>query len=86
MCHEQSGYYQGIYQWETKQNAENYSRSFTVRFMTSRTEPNSVSYKVIPNKNIYNYLEKIISTNQYNTRFGYNKTVQADSLYLINKT
>ncbi len=57
MCNDQTGCNQGIYQWQTVQDAENYSKSFAVRFMTGRSEPNSLSFKIIPNKNIYDYIE-----------------------------
>ena len=59
MCNEETGYNQGIYQWETKQDAENYSKSFAVRFMTSRSEENSISYQIIENRNIYKILDDL---------------------------
>jgi len=58
MCNEQTGFNQGIYQWESEKDAENYSKSFAVKFMTSRSEPKSVSYEIIPNKNIYEFFEE----------------------------
>ena len=59
MCEEQTGYNQGVYQWETEQDAVNYSKSFAVRFMTSRSEPNSVSYLIVPKKDIYEYFNEL---------------------------
>lgn len=54
----QTGYNQGVYQWETGQDAINYSKSFAVDFMTKRSEPNSISYEIVLNGNIYEYIEK----------------------------
>jgi hypothetical protein len=54
-----TGYNQGIYQWKTEKDAKNYSKSFAVDFMTKRSEPNSISYEIIPNENIYKYVEKL---------------------------
>jgi len=59
MCNEDTGYNQGIYQWETLQDAENYSKSFAVKFMTIRSEKNSISYKIIENSNIYTIIDKL---------------------------
>jgi hypothetical protein len=39
----------GYYQWDTIEDAENYGRSMAVRFMTKRSLPGSVSFKVKPN-------------------------------------
>ena len=55
----QTSYNQGIYQWETEQDAINYSKSFAVDFMTKRSEPNSISYEIIQNSNIYEYIERL---------------------------
>ena len=54
-----TGYNQGIYQWKTEQDAINYSQSFAVDFMTNRAESGSVSYEIIPNANIYQYIEQM---------------------------
>ncbi len=44
----QSGDFSGYYEWDTTSDAENYRQSFAARFMTRRSIPNSVSFKVIP--------------------------------------
>jgi hypothetical protein len=59
MCNQNTGYNQGIYQWKTEQDAINYSKSFAVDFMTKRSEKNSISYEIIPNENIYNFVDKL---------------------------
>ena len=45
---EASGDFQGIYEWDTAQDAENYAHSFAVRFMTMRSVPGSVSCEIAP--------------------------------------
>ena len=36
----------GIYEWETVEDAKNYSESFAVRFMTGRSVEGSTSFKI----------------------------------------
>jgi len=43
-----TGDFQGIYEWDTIQDAENYTRSFAMKFMTRRAVPGSVSSEVVP--------------------------------------
>ncbi len=44
---ESSGDSQGIYKWDTIQDAENYARSFAMKFMKIRSVPGSVSYEIV---------------------------------------
>lgn len=60
MCNEETGINQGVYQWETAKSAEHYSNSFAVRFMTKRSIPGSVKFRIIPNRDIKNFLEKSV--------------------------
>ena len=46
MLNEASSECQGIYQWDTMQDAENYASSFAMKFMTLRSIPGSVSYEI----------------------------------------
>jgi hypothetical protein len=39
--------FQGLYEWDTVRDAENYARSFAMDFMTRRSVPGSVSSKII---------------------------------------
>jgi hypothetical protein len=39
---------QSIYEFDTVQDAEHYSRSMALRFITRRSVPGSVSYEIIP--------------------------------------
>ena len=47
MVHEETGLCQGIYEWDTIQDAENYSKSIALRFITNRSVQGSVSYEII---------------------------------------
>lgn len=44
---DKTGLCQGIYAWQTVKDAENYSKSIAMRFMANRSDPDSVSAKVI---------------------------------------
>jgi hypothetical protein len=46
MVDESTGVCQGLYEWQTMADAENYSRSIAVRFMTRRSVPGSVGFKI----------------------------------------
>ncbi|MFC1902455.1 hypothetical protein ACFLX4_00085 [Chloroflexota bacterium] len=48
---EASGGCQGVYEWDTVEDAKNYASSFAMKFMTLRSVPGSVSYKIIPKRN-----------------------------------
>ena len=48
MVDEASGDCQGVYQWDTVRDAENYAHSFAMKFMTMRSVLGSVSWKVTP--------------------------------------
>ncbi|MHA2365548.1 MAG: hypothetical protein ACXAC7_16445 [Candidatus Hodarchaeales archaeon] len=47
MIHESSGGFQGLYEWDTVQNAENYKKSFAIKLMTKRAVPGSVNFEII---------------------------------------
>jgi hypothetical protein len=49
MYNPESGDSAGYYEWDTMEDAENYRRSQAVTFMTKRSVPGSVSFKVTPN-------------------------------------
>ena len=46
MLSESSDDCQGIYEWDTVQDAETYASSFAMKFMTLRSIPGSVSYEI----------------------------------------
>lgn len=47
MFDEKSGYFQGIYEWETEEHAKRYASSFAMKFMCKRALHGSISYKII---------------------------------------
>ena len=47
---DQSGLCQGVYAWQTVEDAENYSKSIAMRVMTSRSDPELVSARVVEQK------------------------------------
>ena len=57
MMDEDSGYFQGVYQWESKELAEAYPSSFIFKLMTKRAAPGTVSYEIMPDTNISEYIK-----------------------------
>ena len=49
-------YWQGLYQWENFEAIENYKKSFVLGMMNKRAIDNSISYNIIKDKNIDDYL------------------------------
>lgn len=48
--------FQGIYQWSTKETAERYPDTFIFRLMTKRAAPGTVSYEILPDTDLSEYL------------------------------
>ncbi len=48
MYNPETGDFSGYYEWDTVEDAENYGRSFAASFMTHRSVPGSVTFRVIP--------------------------------------
>ena len=58
---EQTGYFQGIYQWASKEIAEKYPESFIFKLMTKRAAPGTLSYEIIPNTDLSQYIKELSS-------------------------
>lgn len=58
---ENTGYFQGIYQWESKEFAEKYPNSFIFKLMTKRSAKGTLSYEIIPDTDLSKYVEKLSS-------------------------
>jgi hypothetical protein len=58
---ENSGFFQGIYQWESKEFAEKYPDSLIFKLMTNRSVKGTLSYEIIPNADLSKYIEKLSS-------------------------
>jgi len=61
---EETDYFQGIYQWESKEIAEKYPSSFIFKLMTKRAAPGTLSYEIIPDTYISKYIQKLSSDYQ----------------------
>jgi hypothetical protein len=56
----EDGYFQGIYQWASKEFAEAYPKSFIYKMMTKRAAYGTVSYEIIPNTILAFYIKRRI--------------------------
>ena len=56
MVIEENGYWQGIYQWDTVRCAEDYRNSFVLSMMNRRAIPETVSYEILPNTSLRDYM------------------------------
>ncbi len=54
------GYFQGIYQWATKEFAENYLDSFIYKLMIKRSAEGTLSLEILPNTVLSEYIERLI--------------------------
>jgi hypothetical protein len=60
MMNEDTGYFQGVYQWESKELAEDYPNSFIFKLMAKRAAPKTVSYEIFPDTDISEYIKNRI--------------------------
>lgn len=61
MFNESTGFFQGIYQWESRKFAEEYHNSFIYKLMTKRSAKGTLSYEIISNTDLSKYIEKLSS-------------------------
>ena len=54
----ESGYYQGIYQFDSMELAERYSKSAIIWIVEKRSVPKSLSYELLPDTLIEDYLNR----------------------------
>jgi len=57
----EDGYFQGIYQWTTREYAEIYPRTFIFKLMTKRSEKGTLSCEIISNTILSEYLESLFT-------------------------
>jgi hypothetical protein len=55
---EQTGYWQGIYQWESKKALEEYKKSFVLKVMNKRAMNDTVKYDELDKHSLNKYIEK----------------------------
>jgi len=58
---EDTDFFQGIYQWESKELAETYPESFVFNLMTKRAAPGTVSYRIIENTELEKYIRELLT-------------------------
>ena len=56
---EKTDYFQGIYQWQSKEIAEKYPDSFIYKLMTKRSAPGTLSYVILPNTDLSDYIKRV---------------------------
>ena len=56
----EDGYFQGVYQWATKEFADEYPQSFIFKMVTLRSLEGTVSYEVIPDTVLSEYVENYL--------------------------
>ena len=71
---ETSGFFQGIYQWESKTLAEKYPSSFIFMLMTNRSVEGTLSYEILPARDLSKYIEKRSSTSPSDSNKAVNPT------------
>jgi hypothetical protein len=57
---ENTGYFQGIYQWETEKIAKSYPDSFIFGLMTKRAKKGTLSYEIMPGTDLSEYINKLL--------------------------
>ena len=60
MADPQSGFWQGVYEWESVDAVEAYRSSFVLRLMTRRAEPESISYAVMEGTRLADFVDRCV--------------------------
>jgi len=55
----EDGYFQGIYQWASEELANDYPNTFIFKVMAKRAVPGTLSYEVIPDTRISDYIKAL---------------------------
>ena len=58
MVDEETGYWQGVYQWESERAIEAYQQSFVLGVMNKRAVQASISYTILPNTRLSEYVKR----------------------------
>ena len=54
----ENGYWQGMYQWKTKQHLDDYLKSFVYKMMNKRAKPETIRSWEYGNQLLLNYIDK----------------------------
>ena len=53
----QNGFWQGMYQWESVKDLEDYQKSFVYRMMNNRAVPETIQSEVFPNQKLDEFVQ-----------------------------
>jgi len=56
IINESTNDFQGIYQWSSKEAAMHYPDTFIFKLMTKRAAPSTISYEIMPNTDLVEYI------------------------------
>ncbi|KAF5088864.1 YdhR family protein [Methanobacterium aggregans] len=59
MVNKWNGDFQGIYEWDSEENAHRYVDSFAMKFMTRNAVPGSVKYEIIPRISLHDHVRHL---------------------------
>jgi hypothetical protein len=57
----ETDYWQGIYQWDDPDAIERYKKSFVLGIMNKRAIADTISYRIIPDTNVGDYIQSILA-------------------------
>ena len=63
---ENTGYFQGIYQWESREYAEEYPESFIFKLMAKRAAEGTLTYEIIPKADLSKYIDMLLKNTPHN--------------------
>mgnify|MGYP001824571349 CR=1 FL=1 len=58
MVHEETGYWQGVYEWESAEAVREYRGSFVLRLMNRRAESESILYTVVEGMHLTDFIRQ----------------------------
>ena len=56
MIDSKTGYWQGVYQWDSTKAIEQYKQSFVLGIMNKRALDSSISYQILPDTNLEDFI------------------------------
>lgn len=65
MLNKTTGYWQGVYQWDSEKSVEEYKNSFVLGVMNKRAITESISYEVLPATTVSDYIDRHLNDSAY---------------------
>lgn len=59
MIDEKEGYFQGLYEWDSFLDAQNYSQSFAMKFMKKRSVHGTANFEILADKRVEDYIQTL---------------------------